>query len=292
MEYLTASETLAKLKMGKVRNFTRQYFSQLVRDGYIPYHNLPGKKKKYYLYHDVKAALIAMRDPTRDAQREANARVRESNEKKRNKDEIIERKEANERYDSALELLDIVSDDIESKDDVQRYQIDNELNEFKSWNETLLDLIDSIDDALKKADRYDAVSRDIVAAEISKLLSTKDDLQEEIENIGGDIPADLKNLLNDANTPGQKVQITKDFWAGKINRQKYLEANRKLISVKDAYGVLDFFLIPFSNSLDTMHLDLKSRFPDVSMDAINWMQANINDFKSELQNIDFTKVEK
>ena len=76
-EYLNAREVLGRLKMGKVADFTQSYFSQLVRDGVIPYHKLPGKKRKMFIYDEVKEAIINARDPSRDPQREANARRRQ-----------------------------------------------------------------------------------------------------------------------------------------------------------------------------------------------------------------------
>ena len=75
-EYLNAREVLGRLKMGKVADFTQSYFSQLVRDGVVPFHKLPGKRRKMFLYDEVKEAIVNARDPSRDPQREANARRR------------------------------------------------------------------------------------------------------------------------------------------------------------------------------------------------------------------------
>jgi hypothetical protein len=47
-----------------------------VRDGKIPFLRLPGKRRKVYLYDEVKEAIIEARDPSRDAQRKANERRR------------------------------------------------------------------------------------------------------------------------------------------------------------------------------------------------------------------------
>lgn len=76
-EYLNAREVLGRLKMGKVADFTQSYFSQMVRDGVVPFHRLPGKKRKMFIYDEVKEALVNARDPSRDPQREANARRRQ-----------------------------------------------------------------------------------------------------------------------------------------------------------------------------------------------------------------------
>lgn len=57
--------------------------------------------------------------------------------------------------------------------------------------------------------------------------------------------AELEDLLSKANTSNQKVQIIKDFWAGKINQQKYLEAAKLLIPknqiIKDVQRILKAF---------------------------------------------------
>jgi hypothetical protein len=62
-EYLSAREVVGRLKMGGVARITEAYFSQLVRDGKIPFHRLPGKRRKVYLYDEVKEAIIEARDP-------------------------------------------------------------------------------------------------------------------------------------------------------------------------------------------------------------------------------------
>ncbi len=87
MEYLTAKQTVGKLKQGRVTDISEAYFSQLVKIGAIPHHTIPGKKRKLYLYDEVKKALSRIQDPTRDAQREAIVRTKV--EKKLNEEETI-----------------------------------------------------------------------------------------------------------------------------------------------------------------------------------------------------------
>jgi len=89
-EYLNAREVLGRLKMGKVADFSQSYFSQLVRDGMIPFHKLPGKKRKMFIYEEVKAAIEGARDPSRDSQREANARRRKATQSALNPWEAID----------------------------------------------------------------------------------------------------------------------------------------------------------------------------------------------------------
>lgn len=56
---------------------------------------------------------------------------------------------------------------------------------------------------------------------------------------------ELKILLSEAKTSSQKVQITKDFWTGKINEQKFLEGEKLLIPkeqiIKDVQRILKAF---------------------------------------------------
>ena len=75
-EYLTARQVVGKLRQGKVAKISEAYFSQLVHDGVIPAHTLPGKKRKFYRYEEAKAAILGARDPSREPQRQANERKR------------------------------------------------------------------------------------------------------------------------------------------------------------------------------------------------------------------------
>lgn len=55
---------------------SKQYFSELKTSGKIPNHYNPESKTKIYIYSEVEKALIDMKDPTRDPQRESNAVAR------------------------------------------------------------------------------------------------------------------------------------------------------------------------------------------------------------------------
>lgn len=56
---------------------------------------------------------------------------------------------------------------------------------------------------------------------------------------------ELKDLLFEAKSSSQKVQIIKDFWTGKINEQKFLEGEKLLIPkeqiIKDVQRILKAF---------------------------------------------------
>ncbi len=108
--------------------------------------------------------------------------------------------------------------------------------------------------------------------------SASDEEVRTTENLG-----ELDLLLEDVQSPGQKVQITKDFWAGKIQKQRYLAEKKELIPVNEAKAVIEMLFHPISRNLDNLHIDLKARYPDVSVEAIAWVENTINDMKQSLQ---------
>lgn len=72
---LTANACLAALKKDGIV-YSKSYFSQMVNDGKIPHHAKPPSPKKFFYYDEVKTAIEDHKDPTRDAQREANEKRR------------------------------------------------------------------------------------------------------------------------------------------------------------------------------------------------------------------------
>ena len=73
---LTANACLAALKKDGIV-YSKSYFSQMVNDGKIPSHPKPPSPKKFFYYDEVKKAIDEHKDPSRDAQREANEKRRE-----------------------------------------------------------------------------------------------------------------------------------------------------------------------------------------------------------------------
>lgn len=57
--------------------YSKSYFSQMVKDGKIPTHKKPNSPKDFFKFEEVLSAIEKSKDPTRDAQREANAQKRE-----------------------------------------------------------------------------------------------------------------------------------------------------------------------------------------------------------------------
>ena len=72
---ITANACLAALKKDGIV-YSKSYFPQMVNDGKIPHHAKPPSPKKFFYYDEVKTAIEDHKDPTRDAQREANEKRR------------------------------------------------------------------------------------------------------------------------------------------------------------------------------------------------------------------------
>ena len=106
---------------------------------------------------------------------------------------------------------------------------------------------------------------------------------EQIYNVDSVEALDL--LLQDAQSPSQKVQITKDFWMGKINRQKFLQQEGELIPISDAKAIFERISTPFNQAINDLPFDLKARFTDVNDDAIEWLIGHVNEIKLNFQDM-------
>lgn len=73
---LTAAKCLNLLESKDGIKYSKSYFSQMVSDGKIPFHSKHGSPKKFFKYEEVRKSIDDFKDPTRDAQREANATKR------------------------------------------------------------------------------------------------------------------------------------------------------------------------------------------------------------------------
>jgi len=71
VDLITASVCLKRLKANGT-SYSKSYFSQMVKDGKIPKHTKQGSPKNFFKYDEVKKAIEDSKDPTRDAQRDAN----------------------------------------------------------------------------------------------------------------------------------------------------------------------------------------------------------------------------
>ncbi len=73
---ITAAECIRKLNKEGI-HMKKGYFSQLHTAGKVPSHSKPNSKKDFYKYEEVVTALEEIKDPTKDAQREANVKKRD-----------------------------------------------------------------------------------------------------------------------------------------------------------------------------------------------------------------------
>lgn len=76
-DLITATQALKMLKEKDDITYSKSYFSQMVAEGKIPFHHKPNSPKKFFKYGEVKQAIEDSKDPTRDAQREANNKNKE-----------------------------------------------------------------------------------------------------------------------------------------------------------------------------------------------------------------------
>jgi hypothetical protein len=179
MEYLTAKQTIGKLKQGRVTDISEAYFSQLVSMGAIPFHTIPGKKRKLYLYDEVKIALANIQDPSRDAQREANAEKREANQARKTLEH--EREVINANYQSAMELLKITFEELAAhtnyKDDVLE-EAKEELKEVQSINLALSELVHEQKEAMQtmplEAEVTSLITHEMLKLTVEKMMTIDD----------------------------------------------------------------------------------------------------------------------
>lgn len=135
---------------------------------------------------------------------------------------------------------------------------------------------------LEKALKAIALSRKKDTNKIVNVI-TPEDVKENKQIFNEESNIELEALLADAQSPSQKVQIVKDFWVGKINRQKFLEAEGELISVQDAKAAIDAILTPLNKYLDDMGNNLKNHFPDLDDEVIEWIDETNNRQKEQLR---------
>ena len=110
---------------------------------------------------------------------------------------------------------------------------------------TYLENKDPSRDNQREANQKDKISpaKKTVKKEIEQATTKK--IKDDVELYNKDNLEELEILLSSANTGNQKVQIIKDFWAGKINQQKFSEGEKLLIPkeqiVKDVQRILKAF---------------------------------------------------
>jgi len=97
-------------------------------------------------------------------------------------------------------------------------------------------------------------------------------------------------------TKQQKTTMTysaarthKEAFNAKLAEVSYKEKMKILIPLVDAKGAVEIMFSPLSRKLDDLHIDLKSRFPDIPLDAIEWLGDYVNEIKKSVSNYDWDK---
>ncbi len=79
-----------------------------------------------------------------------------------------------------------------------------------------------------------------------------------------------------------EAKTHREAFMAKIAELTYKEKAGLLISVDDAKAIVEKAYTPLSVKLNNLHVDLKSRYPDTSMEAIEWIETHINDIKKSI----------
>ena len=135
---------------------------------------------------------------------------------------------------------------------------------------------------LEKAVQAIALSQKKDSKKIVEVM-TPQDVKDDENLFTDDANEQLQALIDSAQSPSQKVQIIKDFWVGKINRQKFLEAEGELLSVHDAKVAIDAILTPLNQHMNDMGNNLKNHFPDIPNEVIEWIDEENNRQKEQLK---------
>jgi len=135
---------------------------------------------------------------------------------------------------------------------------------------------------LEKAVQAIALSQKKDSKKIVEVM-TPSEIKEDENLFTDNANEELNLLLLNAQSPSQKVQIIKDFWIGKINRQKFLEAEGELLPVHDAKVAIDTILTPLNQHMNDMGNNLKNHFPDIPNEVIEWIDEENNRQKEQLR---------
>lgn len=94
---------------------------------------------------------------------------------------------------------------------------------------------------------------------------------------------ELAELLGGVSNPLQRVQIQKDFWTAKTNRQKFLKEEGELIYVNEAKAAVEELISPLNKFLDDLPMNIKAHHQEVPIRVIEWVSAEINRMKQSIQ---------
>lgn len=212
---ITATECRNELAKVGVK-MSKSYFSQLKKSGVIKTHYNPSSKTKIHVYEEVRGSLKDAKDPSRDAQREANEKLRE-------KDNIFEDKNLPKNSIATMSDVDRVKYE---KDMAEKY---TKLQEMSSEEEN-----------------KNRPSIDSSSAEWNTFKIMQQGLNYEID---------------------RKVK------------------ERGLMPISDFKAVAEILISPLNQGLEHVAFELKSKFPNVSDDVIQWLLDRTNQLKVDVQNV-------
>ena len=188
MDLILAKEVVSKLKQGGAADISVAYFSQLVTMGVIPFHVIPGKKRKLFYYDEAKRALLENQDPTRDAQRDANKREKET---KKLNEKAKEYKELNEKYLKAFSFdqQECFSETLERLKPIvlnkkEQDILYNEWNTIHLENSNIIEVIEELFEIEKTGGYIGMNSKQIhnfIISKFVKVLNDGSDLEAGIE---------------------------------------------------------------------------------------------------------------
>lgn len=175
MDLITAKSVVMKLRQGGVMDISEPYFSMMVRDGYIPFHTIPGKKRKLFRYHEAKQALLDSQDPSRDAQREAVKREKQKRSAfKALNEKYLKAFSFNENY-SFCDLLKSESINPAELDEETEGDLYDAWNFVHSENSNVLEVIEELSELEKKGGYAGMTAKEVHNLVIRKLVYVLND---------------------------------------------------------------------------------------------------------------------
>ena len=76
----------------------------------------------------------------------------------------------------------------------------------------------------------------------------------------------------------------REAFNAKLAELDYNQRKEKIISNEKANQLMDDRFLVVSTKLDRLHIDFKNQFVEISIEAIEWLQEEINKIKSEATN--------
>jgi DNA-binding Lrp family transcriptional regulator len=81
-----------------------------------------------------------------------------------------------------------------------------------------------------------------------------------------------------------EARAFREAFNAKLAELDYEERKGKIIRVEKAYQIMDDRFLSVSAKLDRIHIDLKNQFSDTPIEAMEWLQEEINKIKAAATN--------